>query len=42
MPLLPGKSDKIVKYNIRRLAKEGYRIKQAAAIAYSKAGRKRK
>ena len=42
MPLKKGKSDDIVSENIRRLRKEGRSADQAAAIAYSKAGRSKK
>jgi hypothetical protein len=41
MPLAKGKSDKTVSSNIAKLIEEGYPSKQAAAIAYSKAGRSR-
>lgn len=41
MPLSVGKSDKTVSSNIAKLLQEGYPSKQAAAIAYSKAGRSR-
>lgn len=41
MPLLKGSSQKVISANIRRLRHEGYPAKQAAAIAYDKAGRSR-
>ena len=41
MSLSVGKSDKTVSSNIDKLLQEGYPSKQAAAIAYSKAGRSR-
>jgi len=37
MPLLKGKSKKVVRRNIRTLLSEGKPQKQAVAIAYSKA-----
>jgi len=42
MPLKSGSSDKVVSENIRQLINEGYPPNQAAAIAYSKAGRTKK
>jgi len=42
MPLKTGSSDKTIAANIRQLIKEGYKPSQAAAIAYSKAGRSKK
>jgi hypothetical protein len=41
-PLAEGKSSKIISKNIRMLVKEGYPVKQAAAISYKKAGKSRK
>jgi len=42
MPLKKGKSDKVVSENISELRHSGYPQKQAIAIAYSIARRKRK
>ena len=41
MPLKEGSSQAVISENIRRLIKEGYPPKQAAAIAYRKAGMSR-
>jgi uncharacterized protein len=42
MPLKKGRSKKVIQENIRREIKAGRDPKQAAAIAYSKAGKSRK
>lgn len=39
MPLKKGKSDKVISENIAELRRSGRPANQAAAIAYSKAGR---
>lgn len=39
MPLLPGKSKKVIQQNIRTEIRAGKPPRQAAAIAYSKAGK---
>jgi uncharacterized protein YdaT len=39
MPLLKGRSDKVVSKNIKTLLSEGYPQKQAVAISMSKAKR---
>lgn len=41
-PLESGSSQKVISRNIRRLVKEGRPVKQAAAIAYKKAGKGRR
>lgn len=41
MPLKKGKSKKIISGNIREMVKSGYPVKQAAAAAYRKAGKKK-
>ena len=41
MPLKPGRSKQIIAENIRKLIREGHTPKQAVAIAYEEA-RKRK
>lgn len=42
MPLVKGKSKKAISENIRREIKTGKKPSQAAAIAYSVAGKSRK
>jgi hypothetical protein len=42
MPLKKGSSQKTIDDNIRELIKSGYPKKQAVAIAYRNAGKKRK
>jgi hypothetical protein len=42
MPLKRGKSQAVISANIRKEIKAGKPPKQAAAIAYAKAGQKRK
>ena len=42
MPLKKGRSKKVIQENIKREIKAGRDPKQAAAIAYSKAGKSRK
>jgi len=42
MPLKKGKSGKVVSSNIRTEVKAGKPLRQAIAIAMSKAGKKRK
>ena len=42
MPLLPGKSKKVISKNIATEIRAGKPPKQAAAIAYSVAGKSRK
>lgn len=42
MPLKKGSSRKVISANIRTEVKAGRPVKQAAAIAYRKAGKSRK
>lgn len=42
MPLKKGKSQKVIGQNIGELRSSGYPADQAAAIAYSKAGKSKK
>lgn len=42
MPLKKGKSPQVISSNIAELVKTGRPVKQAAAIAYSEAGKSKK
>ena len=41
MPLLSGKSQKVISHNIKEMVKAGHPQNQAVAAAYSKAGKSR-
>jgi|TARA_R100001129_G_scaffold185528_1_gene174017 uncharacterized protein YdaT len=42
VPLKPGRQPKVINANISKLMKEGYKHKQAVAIALQQAGKNRK
>jgi hypothetical protein len=42
MPLKKGKSKRVIQANIRTEIKHGKPVKQAVAIAYAKAGKRKK
>ena len=42
MPLKKGRSKRIISQNIAELVKSGRSVRQAAAIAYERAGKSRK